>query len=175
MVDLNNYSHTIVRIKSKTSGKAWAIDVSGSQYNIHDAAHDWNAYDQKYIKFIGKNHVFGTYKQYINAVSKIEGISGFPYKVGLDAMEVFSAAVAAWKAKSGIKLSDMVVLDGDLFAKAQEELLDATKTAVAKFVLRKNYATERMNAYLYELLHPGDGNAKTQAIMLSILGPAIGG
>jgi hypothetical protein len=171
-VDLNIYQHRLLKLTSKVTSTAWAIDITGAQYYINQPTHQWETYVSKYVTMTGGIYGFGMALQFFQRMSHLKGLKGMRYSIGQSAMKEFNKGLELWSEQSGIKLSDVANLNDEKFSQAQKALLQLTHQAVSSFVAKQDLTMARIEAeHYYDLLHPEE-NTKAHEIA-GILGPSL--
>ncbi|KAF1846045.1 uncharacterized protein K460DRAFT_386407 [Cucurbitaria berberidis CBS 394.84] len=137
-----DYSHFLLRLTSKKSGKMWYIDITGGQYGLCQSFWRVKEFDQRYVDTIQGVSLFGKNKAYIKACSKANATMHLIYGSSLDAAAVLDQAMHRWIKENGITCYGIISANEMEHSIHKEKLLSTLDTALKEFVAKADYSND---------------------------------
>ncbi|EUC38463.1 hypothetical protein COCCADRAFT_32403 [Bipolaris zeicola 26-R-13] len=149
-----NYRHAILRIRSEKTKTQWIIDITGAQYGIRRALWKWRDYENMHMAVVARVYELGYFKYLLDKASKIQGMDGLSYRVGMLAAGNLDQAITKW-AVGHKKIAEIIDLDEEAYQVDKASLLESMDTAVRSFVAANNFNAQFREAKAYDRKCPG--------------------
>lgn len=76
--------HVVLRLECRKTGKRWAMDLTGAQYDINEPLQDWSQYKSAHIKqLIGHyplEHTLVQFRKYASVPGLAQFLNGLPFR-----------------------------------------------------------------------------------------------
>ncbi|KAF3010648.1 hypothetical protein E8E13_004616 [Curvularia kusanoi] len=132
------YSHTIMRVKSRKSGKQWVLDITGAQYGFTKVVHEWSAYEETFVDKVVAVYRFGAHQHIFAEMAGVPGLSTLNYRLMGKAATVLDEAVVSWETQNQ-PISTLRNLNSIDFVSKKASFLDHIDEAVRRFVSTNDF------------------------------------
>jgi hypothetical protein len=149
-----NTLHSIMRITSTTSGKSWAVDVTGKQLGIDESCMAWTEYRTKYIKGIKSTYKLGKLQLFFKAAQNIPGYHTLNTSINFDAADCVVHTIRKLTSDAGLNFPKMLHLAQRSYEQKKTWLLDVVKETVHQFSDKADYNKLASDAELWEKNNP---------------------
>jgi hypothetical protein len=102
--------HSIMRVTSATSGKSWAVDVTGKQLGINECCMTWTKYRATYVKDTKRIYKHGKLWLFFKAAQNIPGYHTLNTSINFDAADYVVQAIKKWASDEELAFSKMLYL-----------------------------------------------------------------
>ncbi|KAF1942664.1 hypothetical protein EJ02DRAFT_488220 [Clathrospora elynae] len=99
---LNDYDYWLMRVTSRATGKQWALDLMGPQYDIQLLCFRWTTMMNSFAEKELSVQPFGTLATYTAELVELKGMMGMGLEVGAQAMQAFHDVVDARMDNKGL-------------------------------------------------------------------------
>jgi hypothetical protein len=134
-----SYQHTMLRVKSRKTGKYWILDIAGGQYGIVEVVHDWSKYRKDFVdKIVGVFEV-GAQKRILSQVAKVPGMPTILHELVGQAAAALDKALVAWETQNQ-PIASIEALSDTAYTAQKASLLDALDKAVRIFISTNDFS-----------------------------------
>lgn len=131
--------HCVLLITSRRAGgRAWVIDLCGSQYGIHHVLHDWPQYCNLFVQRVSSRAPLGSAKAFIHRHGQLRGLPILAYGLVGRAVQPLDAAIDVWETQN-LPLSQLRAVDDATFFQHKASLLHALSVPVQHFVSSNDF------------------------------------
>lgn len=133
------YQHTMLRVKSRKSGKRWVLDSAGGEYGIVEVVHEWPKYEENFVDKVVSVYGLGANKRILSEVAKVAGIPTLAYGLVGRVAAALDKALIVWETQNQ-PMSTLRALNDAAFTEKKASLLDVFDKAVRTFISMNDFA-----------------------------------
>lgn len=133
-----DWDHHILRVTIK-DGEAYAIDITGAQYNMFECIFPWDEYVGLHISRIIRSRPFGSQKNQFTSWAIWNDLGGQICRIYADVVHIFDTEIAMWAKKANLTLTRMHQLPEGEFRIKQGEMLDHVAKTLQRFTFQARY------------------------------------
>lgn len=164
-----NTLHSIMRVTSATSGKSWAVDVTGKQLGINECCMTWTKYQATYVKDTKRIYKLGKMWLFFKAAQSIPGYYTLNTNINFDAADYVVQAIKKWASDEELAFSKMLHLTKKSYEQKQSGLIGVVEEAVCRFANEADYTKMASDAELWEKNNPGLRNELEQMLIDKVM------
>ena len=152
-INCNDYDYWLMRITSRSTGKQWAVDCSGPQYDIQFPGFDWSFLLKYFAEEIQTVKPFGSLEEYTAGLIDIKGLRGLELEIGSGAMRTFHETIDPAMEKKGLTWAIILGKPENDYMRHRNKILKVGRKAIEVYVARDNLTKRRQKAERYEKRH----------------------
>ncbi|KAJ4300851.1 hypothetical protein N0V90_002939 [Kalmusia sp. IMI 367209] len=153
-LDMDQFYHSVVRVKSSDGDISWIVDVSGAQYSIFKACWDEKAYAKQHVVEFASRIKSGTNHAIYKKVATMKGNLPLITRIAWGAVDKIYAAIQKWKTTSRLSLPALMRATDAVFRQGKEQLMVGIGEALDKFVAEADFKVDINRTRFYESRNP---------------------
>jgi hypothetical protein len=174
--DLNSYNHWLLRVTSRSTGKQWAIYLTGAQYDLPLPIFEWDFMQKHLINEILAVKPFGALEAYATAMtsgSNAKGTEGLMIGVQAGAMHTFHGIVDMRMEVKGLTWSSVLSKNEVDYQRHRDKVLRVGMKAMQEYVCYELLTKRRIKAERYDKRHSEELKAEEKEIVRMTLGSGV--